>query len=271
MHSVPVVLHTEVRDSSSLGAIRLHESIWAGAALPPSTAARVSVLGMHGSGTINGRFVSSAADVSAALAEVEPATFPDVGEQMSGSLTVYLWDAAAERLTILTDPLGASLVFLHRGQKDVAISSHIGNLAALRALQGRPLRKSLAFGLSAMVTGGPGLFPASYEDVELLDHFHYVEVDRDGAHIRAYPAHKTFGQSPSYEAALDSVEDEVRRNIRIVAGASHARRIAQLTGGLDSRAVLGGLLREGEQDGFAFNCMGDARTPDKTTAHGLAT
>lgn len=272
MHSVPVILFRTDLDHSMSGAVRLHEFISAATVLQPNPSRRVSVLGMHGSGIINGSFVSSVSDVVRALDGVEAHELPRAGEQMSGSLTVYVWDAKAQRVTVLADPLGASLVFMHTDQGGTAISSSIGNLAEMRERQGKPLRKSLAFGLSALVTGGPGLISSSYEGVELLDHFHYVEVDQDGVHVRSYRARDAFyGEPLDYDEGLRHVENEVRNNVRVAAGAGHSHRIAQLTGGMDSRTVLGALLREGLEGAFAFNCMGDARTPDKAMAHGLAT
>lgn len=272
MQAVPVIVFQEHSGGLAPDGIRLHDCIFADRSLPPSASRRLSVLGTHGCGVLNGSFVSSTADAVQALSSVEPMGLADIGEQMTGSLTVYIWDAQANCITILADPLGASLVFMHTDAHGTAISSSIGNLAALRQRQGRPLRKSLAHALTTLVTGGSGgLIPASYEEVDLLDHFQFVEVDTRGVHVRAYRSRESFHhEALSYEDGLGLVEAEVRANARAVGRAPHKRRIAQLTGGMDSRTVLGALLREGEQGSFAFNCMGDPQSADKVAAHGLA-
>lgn len=272
MQVAPVIFHKDDTRPHDPQPIRLDGEVYADAALPPALSQRLSVLGVHGAGIVNGHFVGGTQDAILALADVSPEDLPHVGEEMAGSLTLYLWDALERRVTILADPLGGSMVFLHRDREGVAISSHMGGLVALRARQGKPMRKSLAHGLCTLVTGGAGgLEDGSYEGVELLPRFHYIEVDRTGARFRPYRARDEFYSAPlPYDEGLDRVEHDIRRNVRAVAAASHSRKISQLTGGIDSRLVLAALMAEGVASDFAFNCMGSDTSADKITAHGLA-
>ncbi|USQ79820.1 hypothetical protein NF556_19890 [Ornithinimicrobium faecis] len=272
MQVAPVIIFKDGIRARSPQPMRLDAGVFAESALAPALSQRLSVLGVHGAGIFNEQFVGGTQDAVRALTGVAADELPALGERMAGSLTVYVWDAVTRRVTVLADPLGGSLVFLHRDADGVAVSSHMGGLVALRERQGKPMRKSLANGLSTLVTGGAGgLQQGSYEGVELLDHFHFIEVDREGVRIRSYRSRDEFYGAPlSYEDGLDRVEAEILRNVRVVSQASHARKISQLTGGLDSRMVLGALQKAGVSDGFAFNCMGRSNTSDKMIAHGLA-
>ncbi len=66
------------------------------------------------------------------------------------------------------------------------------------------------------------------------------------------------------------MREDLLRGVEALAAAPASSRIAHLTGGFDSRLVLGGILECGLADRFDFFCSGSPESVDRAVADGLA-
>lgn len=232
-----------------------------------------TVLGIHGSGVIDGTFVRSAADARKVLARHQN-TDPDrLGSSIRGVLTLYLWSPNPAQVDIVPDPWGG-FVFHFRDIHVHAFSTDLRALVeTLRSMGYRP-RRSLDFATEVAATGSGGLSPSSYEDVDVLDSFERVKVTSEGIQISRYSvADKVLTPFESYAEGLEQVRTEIEDNIRAVSAASEAggpEIIAHLTGGLDTRMILAASKSLGLASKFTFLSMGPETMADRWVAGRLA-
>ncbi len=235
--------------------------------------ARRTVLGIHGSGVIDGTFVRSAADVSKVLARRQSSDPDRLGSSIRGVLTLYLWSPNPARVDIVPDPW-SGFVFHFRDIHLHAFSSDLRALVeTLRSMGYRP-RRSLDFATEVAATGSGGLNPSSYENVDVLDPFERVAVTSEGIQISRYSvADEVLTPYASYAEGVEQVRTEIEDNIRAVAVASEAggpETIAHLTGGLDTRMILAASKSLGLASEFTFLSMGPETMADRWVAGRLA-
>ncbi|WP_405216961.1 hypothetical protein [Agrococcus sp. Ld7] len=233
----------------------------------------LSVLGVDGSGIVNGRFVVTASDAREALSNAGAEQLDSIGKGIRGSLTLYLYDPRAETAYVLVDPLGGSLTYSFEAEGIFSISSHVEQMADL--LSGEPVspQKSLAYAMSQLATGMyGGVVESSYEGTKLLPPASYVSVRSNGHQIHRYDCVgvETDAASMSWSEAVERARFEIIENVRVTAEYGAPRQIAHLTGGMDSRLVLGAALASRTTDAFAFNTRGSEHTRDKIVARALS-
>lgn len=231
------------------------------------------MLDVHGCGVVDGRFVTDTSGLQDLL-DGSPRWTPDsLGSSIRGVLTAYIWSPEERAVHVLPDPWGG-LVHLYREPGLEIISSDVSAVVRAMRLLGRRPRASLEFATEVAAMGSGGLTPSSYEDVEVLDVLRRVRVDADGASVHDYPlAQEVLTPFSSYEEGLAAVRAEIEGNVAAVAAASRdggPAVLAHLTGGIDTRMVLGATLAQGLTQGFAYLSLGPRTMPDRSIAERLA-
>lgn len=230
-----------------------------------------TIVGAHGVGVLRGKFVDSVGAATDVLQKNPASTLPQLGQDLKGSLTLYIAEKQAQRVTLLPDPLGGGLVFTWNEGGDWAASSDLSALVALLTRIGKKPARSLHYAAAYVATGSGGLIDSSYENVASLPQFAYVEVSPSGVKVGDYPCKDEFFNSDlSYEDSLQAAQEEISANVIALAGAGHDRRIAHLTGGVDSRVVLAATLATGTSGDFSYYCSGGPTEPDKLVSQQLA-
>ncbi|WP_404321139.1 hypothetical protein [Arthrobacter luteolus] len=194
-----------------------------------------------------------------------------LGQELRGSLTLYIQEPTGKQLTILPDPLGGGLVFTHEDADGWAASSDLAALVSLLRMMGKEPRKSFSYVAAYVATGSGGLIESSYEGVNVLPQYSYVTIQPGRVQLCEYAsAESLFAPEVAYGEALDQVEGDIVRNVVAVAESSHARKVAHLTGGVDSRILLSAILAAGKAHEFVFYCSGGPTEPDQIIARQLA-
>lgn len=262
MREAPVV----VAGAGPPPGIRFSDRVWFAGA---GEAIAGQELGVHGSGTVLGRFVSTSEDLAAVLGAVGSVEPSEIGSSVRGALTVYLRKASGE-VAILPDPLGSGLVYrLAAGQTEM-FSSDLDLLVRVAADLGVAVRKSLGYLALLVATGSGGLGLTPYEGVEVLDPGTWVEVGPDGVTHRDYPdAVQLTGPTGAYESGKAEAREDFLTNVRAAGDHPVETRICHLTGGSDSRLVAAALRQADLGDRFLYYCMGGPGDPDYDIASGI--
>ena len=269
MQLAPVIYFSSIR-LPDLADSKIFENVYVIGTSHSGFAPR-SVIAVHGCGVVNGQLITNSVDAAQAISGLQGHRLSDIGEKMKGSLTLYVVEGHQQCVTVLADPLGGGLVFMHRDSDGCAISSDLRSLVSFLRRIGKEPRKSLNYLAAYVATGSGGLVPASYEDIDVLPQFSYIEVCPQGVSILDYNC-KTdfFNNDMPYQDALQATRVEISANISAMASAANPRKVAHLTGGVDSRIVLGALIHAGVQDEFSFYCSGGSTAPDQIIAKKLA-
>lgn len=269
MQYAPVVYSSSV-ERPNLREFRVFNRVYVQGELASKKADRVALC-THGVGVLNGTFVTHAGEAQRVLDMSKKTPLWEIGQNIRGSMTLYVSEMRAGRLSILPDPLGGGIVFMHRDVDGTAISSDLASLVRFLTMLGKPPRKSLAYVASYVATGSGGLIPSSYEGITALEQLSYVEVTTAGVNMRTYPVHRqVFDPPTSYQDGLEALRADVEGNVRALVSAGRPVNIAHLTGGVDSRALLAAILATRSHDQFLFYCSGGPREPDKVIAENLA-
>lgn len=192
------------------------------------------------------------------------------GQSLRGSITLYIWDRAERTIVVLPDPLGAGLVFTHKDSHATTISSDHRALARFLATEGKPITKSAHYTANVILTGSGGLFPSSYKDIQVLDPFTYLTISNGELRHHAYPV-ETWLTEPADDPhqEVHSSYQEILSNTKAASASRHKHKIAHLTGGRDSRMVLGALLHIDAQADFSFYSI-QSQQVDRQVAEALA-
>lgn len=251
------------------GERRLADRVFATGEISPDHMEPLSVLGIDGSGIFNGAFIADEHDAVAAISGITVDALPALGARMRGSLTLYLFDSKRRETFVMTDPLGGSLTFVARQPGFAAVSTYVEALASTVSRHGFRSRKSLAYAMSQLATGMyGGIIDSSYDLISALEPGKYLKITSSGISEHSYPV-EDVGQY-SWEEGVERARDEIIQNVRIAAHHRSARHLAHLTGGLDSRMVLGAIMAAGLKDAFAFNTRGPSSSADRLVAEKLA-
>jgi hypothetical protein len=270
LQSAPVVMYTTKRRATTEAYEIFPNCYLMGAPIQPRSPGRV-VVGAHGTGVLRGRLITDAEAAIDVLNRNKEQPLKELGQDIRGSLTLYVVEPEAKRLTILPDPLGGGLVFVWKGAAEQVISSDLAALISFLDLIGERPKKSLEYVAAYVATGSGGLVDSSYEDVLVVPQFSYAEVSSAGVTTRDYPGKRKFFESESsYQDSLEETHAEITENVNALAESTHPRKVAHLTGGVDSRLVLASILESGNQSEFAFYCSGGPTEPDQIVAQSLA-
>jgi hypothetical protein len=222
---------------------------------------------------VAGTFVSDVAGYQAVVDRAGAAVTPDwFGDHVRGSLCAYLWNNESRTVLVLPDPLAGGLVYLHRDGDLTAVSSGLAELVDTLGRLGRKPAKSLGF-LAEVVatTNGGWAHPASYEGIEVLAPFEYLEIGAAGVHRRTYRAAARLRDGTmGYAERLTAAADEIRSNVAALATARRDPKVLHLTAGFDSRLMLAAILEGGFADRVHFTCTGRSDTDDKRISAALA-
>lgn len=241
------------------------------------TEGRYTVLGVHGFGLLNGKAIANAEDAARALGRTHNSP-ESIGESIRGSLTVYLWDSKTGNWVILADPFGSGIVFYWVDSQDSskwAISSSLNDLRNVLTANKVRLEKSLSYLALLGAVGHGGVFPSSYEGVEVLPQFGYFVCNSEQFEIYYYSTFRDNffdvrqGSPQYYESQLEQLCVEVVENINRVSEYPASAYICHLTGGMDSRTVLSALSATGYLDRYATFTTGAPTTPDMVIARAI--
>lgn len=270
MQSAPVI-YWSAGPQPALDGFQIIPGVYAVGAARTSIASTRSVIGSHGTGVLRGRLISDLESASVAHSELRNIPLKRLGQEMRGSLTIYVYDSPNKSVSILPDPLGGGLVFRHEDNDGVAVSSDLAALVSfLKLIQKNP-KKSLEYVASLVATGSGGLVDSSYEDISVLPQFTYMEFTQDAARTLEYPAKEGFFHSrESYEDSIEIARMEILANVEALSQAVAKRKVAHLTGGIDSRMVLSAILALGEKDAYSYFCSGGTNEPDQVVAQKVA-
>lgn len=228
---------------------------------------------VEGSATFEGRIVGSG--------WTQPSSFraeslsPGFGERWAtgahGSATCWVVDRARQQLHAYPDLLGGSSVFIAELGPGRAVSTSLRQLEILARRLGTPLDRSVEFQAERILLGNGGLWPSSFDDVHQLEHMRFVTITGTRLTEDTYATgERVLAPDASIPEIMEAIRADVQENVRAIAQAPAEFRVAHLTGGFDSRLVLGAILAEGVQDRFAFFTSGAVGTTDRTIADGLA-
>lgn len=265
----PVVFRTQEPDPT-LSNFEILPNTYVIGGAAPSLVTRRSVIGIHGTGAWRGQLLADVSDATRAFSPVRIDTWEGIGEDLRGSITLYLWDRESEELAVLADPLGAGIVYRYDDGVDYAVSSDLRSLVNFLRSRGKNLTRSAKYAACLIVTGCGGVYPSSYVEIDALDHFQYFIFNRNAVQVRTYGIKsRVFDNSNSYEDDLLSTYQDILDCTRAAADAKHENKIAHLTGGFDSRVVLAALIKLGRESEFKYYCLPSPKV-DRDVAEGLA-
>ncbi|MGJ9402584.1 hypothetical protein [Arthrobacter sp. KK5.5] len=228
---------------------------------------------LDGVGIVGDKAITTASDAAATLpgpATTLTSLADRWGATAKNPCCLLVADREVGRVLLLPDPLGGSLAWRLDAPPYDLVSSDIVSLVSVARTLGVAPGKSVDFQLERMVLGNGGLTPSSYDGVERLGLFGYWTVGAKGAEAREYAAGANARDSDlSYGDALAAVRKDITESVAALAGLSAEHRVAHLTGGFDSRLVLGAILETGTRHAFSFFCSGPEGTHDRAVADGL--
>ncbi len=184
-----------------------------------------------------------------------------------GVFTAVALDADG-RGTVAGDALGTSVRYKAETE-GVTILSSRASLAARLASRGTPRRDVLGVGWLAYA-GYPIGPRTGYEGVAVVPLGVHADVTGAGVAFRQAPPPWRALLAGERHALLDEVYSDIVTSIRAALSYPVGRKVAELTGGKDSRLILAVLLAEGLADRFEYRTLGSPTIPDVVIAKRLA-
>jgi hypothetical protein len=205
------------------------------------------------------------------------ATHPlvDPGQPFDGLYTAVSIGASG-RGVVVTDP--CSIAMLYRAENDdvVAVSTSAHLAARVAAWPDPPDRDPLGAAWLPLLGSYVG-DRTGYVGTRVLPVGSYVEIDpRFGCRVRfanptpwADDADASAG--PSDDEAIEQVHEDLLASVRSIAELPARQRVADITGGRDSRLILAMMLETGVTDRFTFRTRSaDDRAPDSVVGRMIA-
>ena len=188
---------------------------------------------------------------------------------LSGVFSAVHVDADGSGL-LVSDPLGFSLVYRATGDGVTVYGNRSPVCARLHAGPQEAPRRS-AEGAGWMAFAGDYLDDVTaFEAVQVVPIGTRVEWSpRRVVEVTAAHPATWFDRGMGVDEAVALVTDELVAEVEVIAALPVSRRVAELTGGKDSRLILSGLLRAGRTDDFSFHTSGAPTTPDVVVADRL--
>jgi hypothetical protein len=170
-------------------------------------------------------------------------------------------------VTIAIDPLAMYPLFVHESERAFCVSNNIFLMVKNLRTVGIDIQKDLS--LSAMfVSMGTGIFDATgYKNIKLLGLGATINVSasNDVEISTKRVRDQLYAERPSKEL-FDDAAHEILTNIRALATSGISNLRCDLTGGMDSRLVLAGILNQGLQGHFEFHTNYVYPNPDANVA-----
>lgn len=237
----------------------------------PSTnnVGRYSLLGIHGCGIVNKTFVSDFDSAEKSI--VNTNSSPEaLGSGLRGSIAILVKDLWHNRVYLLNDPFGACMIQHFALNGIEYYSSDLDSLKRILSLQSISLKKNIEYIMSIGLVGNGGLVQSPYSGVSVLKPFQFVQFDAAGARVKDYPnSLHPLSNSTNLDDAIEGFLEDISINLNAVSRCNSAVKISQITGGMDSRMVMGGLIASDLQDNFRFFVGGDENSLDVISAKNL--
>ena len=239
------------------------------------TTGRFIVLGTHGVGVIDGHhFITSAQDLAVALNGYE-GTPDKLGSSIRGALTIYIEDRQSGEVYILSDPFGSSIVFLNEHNNGVTASSSLGRLVSVLELQGRKPGKSLRYAALLASSNNGGISKSPYSGIDSIDQWSFICFSVSGVKINEYSlAREVFSKIDRSAGGIKTLQnmaiDDIINNVKAASRYEAPNHVCHLTGGMDSRTVLGAVIESGYSSKYSIHCGGDPLADDMLIARKLA-
>ena len=242
---------------------------------PDESAGTASTLGriaaIDGAAIIGNTLINDAGDLMRSWGGQSVTGFADYwGDHAKQSACAYLWDEETRTFLILPDPLGGATVFRHVTSGLTLLSTDYGALIAVARRLGPLPVKELMYQVERTFFGSGGLWPASYQGTQRVPAFHYVVADGATEREVRYRSYRVLTEHTSYFHVLSQIRSDVLESVDAVSQRQSSDRLAHLTGGFDSRLVLGAMLEAGVSSRFSFFCSGPPESADRQVADGLA-
>jgi hypothetical protein len=177
---------------------------------------------------------------------------------------------------VAADPVGAGLLYWAHGADVIVLSSRAAIAAALLAAATgtAPRRDVLGAGWVAYAGWSLGA-QSGYEHVSVVPDGTVVDIDPAGAirtHRPSRPVWRLQAEDLAADpmAALEEVRVEIRTAIRTTLSHPGRQGRVGLTGGKDSRLILGLLLADGLASDLEYETFGSDDLPDMMAARELA-
>lgn len=226
----------------------------------------------QGAGVVSSQLIKTSQELSAWWAP--SASVDDVTTRFSnevrGACAALFADRNEDKITLVADPLGSAILF-HVSEGNFAlVSADLNSLLKVARRLGMRLSKSADYLAIRTLTGNGGLVASPYEQISVVPFGHFVQVQAERYRfIDSHVLETDLQDTRGYLELAQEAEAEIRMNISAVAQASPAHRIAQLTGGFDSRLVLAGLMKEGRENQFSYFTSGQPGLADRDIADGI--
>ncbi|MDH3707514.1 MAG: hypothetical protein OES57_15715, partial [Acidimicrobiia bacterium] len=182
---------------------------------------------------------------------------------LSGVFSAVTIDDAGDGL-LVGDPLGFSLVYRGVAQGITVYGNRSAVCAQILAGPDQSPRRSAANACWMAFAGDYVDDVTGFDDVEVVPIGTRVEVTSTAV-VEVPTASPATAFEPgelSVDEAVELIGDELTAELELVAAIPASCRVADLTGGKDSRLILSGLLRAGRTDDFTFYTVGGPTTPD---------
>ena len=172
-------------------------------------------------------------------------------------------------LTIQTDPFGYYPIFVYHKGGVICAGTRTRQMAQMLAALGRPVHRDPKVYAWLGAQGG-ALGQSGYREIELPARGTTIRIDaRNHVRFEHEPATHMLHSDRPYRELLDDARHEILSNLRALASGPFDRRVADLSGGMDSRLVLAAILHEGLHDSFTFATVGEYPNADANVAAGL--
>ncbi len=210
--------------------------------------------------------VTAGATGSSAVRDTNPIAACSDLSDFRGNFTAALRMASGE-LVVTADLLGSAPLFVARLHGLTFLGNDIWLLKDAAEGAGTPLtRDSTAFAVEA--TFGSGAFGLTgFREVRLVGMGEQYVIGTDGTcrSVRFREGSEWYDSDASSTELLEHAVSDIRESIRYLSAAGYTNRVADLTGGVDSRLVLAGLMAEEVEGEFLYTCSGDFPGADFTT------
>ena len=187
-------------------------------------------------------------------------------DDLLGVFTAISLDADGNGF-VANDVLGTSLIYRAQAGTTTVVSSH-ARLVARICAQGRPQRDLLGVGWLPFC-GFPMASRTGYEGVRVVSLDERIEVSLAGIDFKSTTPSWRQPLKGDRQALLGEVQADALTSIRAALSYPVERKVAELTGGKDSRLIFAILVASGLADQFEYRTWGDPDLPDVVVAQEL--
>lgn len=189
-------------------------------------------------------------------------------EKSRNSNALFLIDTEKKEAVVAPDPLGAAIVFYFKTDSQIHISTDVNSLNKILRENSVHTTKSIEFQAERHLISSLGSFESSYHEIKSLESFEYISFAGDSISIKNIQ-NKLLGSRDSYISLFQSTQTDIVENVVAASETDYSTKISHITGGFDSRLVLGTAIFAGVTDRFKYFCSGPEKTVDRIVADGL--